>query len=226
LDQSLLNPLQSGGVHIRPDMTGIRAEWTADADDSVGYCYPDFVDVVIHCYRFCFGLTEGDRRLPSWRTGPRRTEDRRSCSDARRRRRSAEARRTAVAPLPSDLATGDDGLMSGLRPICRDCLHFEGGRRCSWHLSFGSVRHPRVHRLGGPGPCHRDRCRWLKTTRAAFTRPQSPSEFIWTCCLASGKRDPHSEETPTSPQSPTQWHLESRRREGALLTTSAKQLSV
>ena len=31
---------------------------------------------------------------------------------------------------------------------------------------------------------------------------------------------------PTSPQSPTQWHLESRRREGALLTTSAKQLSV
>jgi len=170
----LLNPLQSGGVHIRPDMTGIRAEWTADADDSVGYCYPDFVDVVIHCYRFCFGLTEGDRRLPSWRTGPRRTEDRRSCSDARRRRRSAEARRTAVAPLPSDLATGDDGLMSGLRPICRDRLHFEGGRRCSWHLSFGSVRHPRVHRLGGPGPCHRDRRRCLKRRGRRSPGPRAP----------------------------------------------------
>jgi hypothetical protein len=46
------------------------------------------------------------------------------------------------------------------------------------------------------------------------------------CCLAPGKRDPHSEQTPTSPQSPTQWYLESRPREGALLTTSAKQLSV
>jgi hypothetical protein len=130
-----------------------------------------------------------------------------------------------VAPFPSDLVTGDDGLMSGLRPICRDCLHCEGGRRCSWHLSLGSVRHPCVHRLGGPGPCHRDRRRWLKTTRAAFTWPQSPSEFIWTCCLAPGKHDPHRE-APTSPQSPTQWHFESRRREGASLTTSAKQLSV
>ena len=51
-------------------MTGIRAEWTADADDLVGYCYPDFVDVVIHCYRFCFGLTEGDRRLAKLENRP------------------------------------------------------------------------------------------------------------------------------------------------------------
>jgi hypothetical protein len=32
--------------------------------------------------------------------------------------------------------------------------------------------------------------RWLKTTRPAFIRSQSHSEFIWTRCLAPGKRDP------------------------------------
>jgi hypothetical protein len=206
--------------------TGICAEWTADADDSVGYCCPDFVDLVIHCYRFCFGLAAGDPALAKLENRlaakpkivvPAVTLD--GVDDP------LKPGGRHVAPFPSDLVTGDYGLMSGLRPICRDCLHCEGGRRCSWHLSFGSVRHPSVHRLGGPGPCHRDRRRWLKTTRAAFTWPQSPSEFIWTCCLAPGKRDPHRE-APTSPQSPTQWHLESRRREGALLTTSAKQLSV
>ncbi|HME83147.1 MAG TPA: hypothetical protein VKG91_01000, partial [Roseiarcus sp.] len=33
---------------------------------------PDFVDVVIHCYRFCFGLAEGDPALAERRTGSRR----------------------------------------------------------------------------------------------------------------------------------------------------------
>ena len=101
---------------------------------------PDFVDVVIHCYRFCFGTGRG--RSGACRAGEQargETEDRRSWRDARWRRRSAEARRhgrsrsdvrrSSRAPHHQDRPRP---AARGARGICRsraDCSRLDGAWR-------------------------------------------------------------------------------------------------
>ena len=55
---------------------------------------PDFVEVVIHCYRFCFGTAAGDPALAvAGRPPGEKAEDRRSHDHAGRHAGSAQARR-------------------------------------------------------------------------------------------------------------------------------------
>jgi hypothetical protein len=80
----------------------------------------------------------------------RRTESRRTGS--RRYRRSSfllarcdgvddplKSGERHVAAFPSVLSTGDDGLMSGLRPICQDCPCCEGGVATRGYLRLRST---------------------------------------------------------------------------------------
>ena len=54
---------------VRKSLRGLLRQVVAGVDDAafersaVSFDNPDFVDVVIHCYRWCFGLEAGDPAL-------------------------------------------------------------------------------------------------------------------------------------------------------------------